>query len=172
MAPGIYPSSKLKPTSKPKPPLRLSELSTPPGLPAGQRCRHRARYQQRPARGVSHRPQDQVRRIDPDVGRRGVRTGDRRKDVAIDRLINAIAKTQETVYVPLTLEIAEHGGLLRTRALASEDRDISIIDGYIVSTACDLAHQSAVTILTGDPNDMTILVDLTRRSNIAVKVMG
>lgn len=40
------------------------------------------------------------------------RTGDPRKDVPVNRLINAIAKTQETVYVPLTLEIAEHGGLV------------------------------------------------------------
>ena len=97
------------------------------------------------------------------------RTGDPRKDVLVDRLIKAIAKTQDTIYVPLTLEIAEYGGLLRTRA---EDPDISIVDGYIVSTANDLAHQSAVTILTGDNDDMNVLVDLTRRSNIAVEVVG
>jgi len=100
------------------------------------------------------------------------RTGDPRKDVAIDRLINTIANTQETVYVPLTLEIAEHGGLLRTRARADGHPDISMIDGYIGATASNLARHSAVTILTGDPDDMKVLVDLTRRTNIAVKVAG
>jgi hypothetical protein len=95
------------------------------------------------------------------------RTGDPRKDVPVNRLINAIAKTQETVYVPLTLEIAEYGGMLRTRA---QDPDISMIDGYTVSTANDLADQSAVTILTGDPDHMKALVDITRRTNIAVEL--
>jgi len=69
----------------------------------------------------------------------------------------------------VTLEIAEYGGLLRTRAA---NPDISMVDGYIVSTANDLAHQSAVTILSGDPKDMNVLVDLTRRTNIAVEVTG
>jgi hypothetical protein len=44
-----------------------------------------------------------------------------------------------------------------------------MVDGYFVSTANDLAHQSGVTILTGDPDHMKALVDITRRSNIAVK---
>jgi hypothetical protein len=95
------------------------------------------------------------------------RTGDPRKDVLVNRLIKAIAKTQETVYVDLTLEIAEYGGLLRTRA---DDPGISMVDGYLVSTANHLAHQSAVTVLTGDLDHIKTLVDITRRSNIAVNV--
>jgi hypothetical protein len=97
------------------------------------------------------------------------RTGHPHKDALINRLIKAIAKTQETVYVPLTLEIAEYGGLLRTRA---DDPDISMVDGYLVSTANDLADQSAVTVLTADLDHLKTLVDITRRSNIAVKVVG
>jgi hypothetical protein len=93
------------------------------------------------------------------------RTGDPRKEVLVDRFINAVAKTQDTVYVPLTLEIAAYGGLLRTRA---NDPDISMVDSYIVSTAEELSHRTAVTVLTGDPTDIQILVDLTRRPNIAV----
>ena len=45
-----------------------------------------------------------------------------------------------------------------------------MIDAYIVATADDLADHSAVTILTGDPEDMKLLVSLTRRTNIAVDV--
>lgn len=34
------------------------------------------------------------------------RTGDPRKDLATDRLINAISRRQQRVYLPLTLELA------------------------------------------------------------------
>lgn len=98
------------------------------------------------------------------------RTGDPRYDVPVDRLINAMRRRQEMVYVPLTLQIAERAGGLRTQARASEHPDISMIDAYIVATADDLADHSAVTILTGDPEDMKLLVSLTRRTNIAVDV--
>ena len=44
------------------------------------------------------------------------RTGDPRYDVPVDRLINAMRRRQEMVYVPLTLQIAERAGGLRTQA--------------------------------------------------------
>jgi predicted nucleic acid-binding protein len=98
------------------------------------------------------------------------RTGDPRKDVPVDRLINAMRRRQQRVYVPLTLEIAERAGVLRTQARASGHPDISVTDAHIVATADDLANHSAVTILTGDPEHMKVLVELTRRPNIAVDV--
>jgi len=100
------------------------------------------------------------------------RTGDPRKDVAVDRFINAMRRRQVRVYVPLTLEIAERAGVLRTQARASGHPDISVTDAHIVATADDLANHSAVTILTGDPEHMKVLVELTHRTNIAVDVPG
>ncbi len=102
------------------------------------------------------------------------RTGDPRKDVdvAVDRFINAMRRRQVSVYVPLTLEIAERAGVLRTQARASGHPDISVTDAHIVAMADDLANHSAVTILTGDPEHMKVLVELTRRTNIAVDVPG
>jgi hypothetical protein len=41
------------------------------------------------------------------------RSGDPRKDVLVDRLINAMRKRQERVYLPLDLELAERAGALR-----------------------------------------------------------
>ncbi len=101
-----------------------------------------------------------------------VRTGDPRYDVPVDRLTNAMRSRQENVYTPLTLDIAERAGVLRTEALRSCDRDISAIDAMIAATADDLADHCAVTILTGDPEDMKLLIGLTRRTNIAVDAPG
>jgi hypothetical protein len=101
-----------------------------------------------------------------------VRTGDPRVDTTVDRLINAI-RTEDDVYVPLTVQAASRAGVLRTQALASSgDRDISTTDAQIVGTAEQLSDKAAVTILTSDPDDMNLLVGLTRRTNIAVDVPG
>jgi hypothetical protein len=86
----------------------------------------------------------------------------------VDRFINAIRRRQVSVYIPLTLEVAERAGVLRAQALKSAKREISVTDAHIVAMADDLAYHSAVTILTGDPDDMKLLVGVTRRTNIAV----
>lgn len=101
-----------------------------------------------------------------------IRTGDPRYDVPVDRLTNAMRSRQENVYIPLTLDIAERAGVLRTEALRSSDQDISAIDALIAATAEELSHHSAVTILTSDPDDIGLLVNLTRRTNIAVDAPG
>ncbi len=101
-----------------------------------------------------------------------IRTGEPRHDVIVDRLINTLRGEQEDVYVPLTVEIATRAGVLRTQALASSNQDISAIDAQIVATAEELSHHSAVTILTSDTNDIGVLVNLTRRTNIAVDIPG
>lgn len=100
-------------------------------------------------------------------------SGDPRKEVLVNRFINAIAKTQETVFLPLTrLALAKRAGAVRAEAQANSTREISPIDALIVATAEELSHRSAVTIITGDPKDMQVLVNITRRINIAVNVPG
>jgi predicted nucleic acid-binding protein len=100
-----------------------------------------------------------------------IRTGNRRYDTPVDRLINAIRGEFE-VYLPLTVEAASRAGILRTEALASSGRDISAIDAQIVAMAAERSDICAMTILTADPDDIGLLVDLTRRANIAVDVPG
>ena len=96
-------------------------------------------------------------------------SGDPRKEVSVDRFINALIKTQGSVYLPLTsVALAKRAGALRTEVKESKRRKVSPIDALIVAIAEDLSLTSAVTILTGDPKDIQALVDITRRPNIAV----
>lgn len=101
-----------------------------------------------------------------------MRSGEPRHDVPVDRLIKTLRGAQEDVYVQLTVPIAIRAGTLRAQALKSARREISVTDAHIVAMADDLAYHSAVTILTGDPDDMKLLVGVTRRTNIAVDVPG
>jgi hypothetical protein len=101
-----------------------------------------------------------------------VHTGDPRHDVPVDRLIKTLRGAQEDVYVHLTVPIALRAGTLRSQALKSAKREISVTDAHIVAMADDLADHSAVTILTEDPDDMKLLVGVTRWTNIAVDVPG
>ena len=48
---------------------------------------------------------------------------------------------------------------------------MSTTDAQVVALAEQRSHVIAVTILTGDRIDISLLVDLTRRSNIAVDVV-
>jgi hypothetical protein len=96
-------------------------------------------------------------------------SGDPRKEAPVDRFINALIKTQGSIYLPLTsLALAKRAGALRTEAKQSKGKKISPIDALIVAIAEDLSLRSAVTILTGDPKDIQTLVNITRRPNIAV----
>lgn len=98
-----------------------------------------------------------------------VRSGHRRSDVLVDRLIKAIGAEGGT-YAPLTVNAAVRAGVLRAEASRQSRRKISTTDAQIVAIADEMSHQRAVTIITGDPHDINLLVGLTRRSNIAVDV--
>lgn len=99
-----------------------------------------------------------------------VRSGHRRSDVLIDRLINAIGAERD-VYAPLTVAAAIRAGVLRGEASRQSRRDISTTDAQIVAIAEELSYKCAVTIITGDPHDISPLVGLTRRTNVAVDVV-
>jgi predicted nucleic acid-binding protein len=98
-----------------------------------------------------------------------VRSGHRHSDVLVDRLIKAIG-AEGDIYAPLTVNAAVRAGVLRTEASRQSRRKISTTDAQIVAIAEELSHQCAVTIITGDPHDLNLLVGLTHRSNIAVDV--
>lgn len=100
-----------------------------------------------------------------------VRTGNPRYDTPVDRLINTI-RGEDGVYLPLTVQAASRAGVLRTEALASSDREISATDAQIVGMAEERSGICAMTILTTDPDDINLLVGLTRRANIAVDPLG
>ncbi len=96
-----------------------------------------------------------------------VRSGHRGPDTLVDRLIKAIGAEGE-IYAPLTVEAAMRAGVLRTEALSLSRHDVSTTDAQIVAMAEERSHVCAVTIITGDPDDINLLVGLTRRTNIAV----
>ncbi len=98
-----------------------------------------------------------------------VRSGHRRSDVLVDRLIKAIG-AEGDIYAPLTVDAAVRAGVLRAEASRQSRRAISTTDAQIVAIAEELSHKCAVTIITGDPHDINLLVGLTRRGNIAVDV--
>lgn len=100
-----------------------------------------------------------------------VRSGHRRSDALVDRLIKAIG-AEGDIYAPLTVETATRAGVLRTEALPLSRDYISTTDAQIVAMAEERSHICAVTIVTGDPDDINLLVGLTRRTNIAVDVPG
>jgi predicted nucleic acid-binding protein len=98
-----------------------------------------------------------------------VRSGNRRSDALVDRLIKAIGAEGE-IYAPLTIEAAVRAGVLRSEASRGSRRDISTTDAQVVAMAEERSYRCAVTIITGDPRDINVLVGLTRRTNIAVDV--
>jgi predicted nucleic acid-binding protein len=89
--------------------------------------------------------------------------------VLVNRLIKAIG-AEDDIYAPLTVHAAVRAGVLRAEASRQSPREISTTDAQIVAIAEELSHTRAVTIITGDPHDINLLVGLTRRSNIAVDV--
>lgn len=100
-----------------------------------------------------------------------VRSGQRGPDALIDRLIKAIGAVDD-VYAPLTPAAATRAGVLRTEALRLSRRDIPTTDAQVVAMAEERSYVCAVTIITGDPDDINLLVGLTHRTNIAVDVPG
>ncbi len=98
-----------------------------------------------------------------------VRSGQRDSDALVDRLVKAIGVD---VYVPLSVAAATRAGALRTEALRRTHHIISPIDAQLVAIAEERSRVCAVTIITGDPRDINLLVELTHRTNIAVDVPG
>lgn len=99
-----------------------------------------------------------------------VRTGRRATDVPVDRLIKAIGAEGE-MFLPLDVAAASRAGVLRAQALAAGGRLISTTDAQVVAIAEQRSALNAVTIITGDRIDVELLVDLTRRPNIAVALV-
>jgi hypothetical protein len=98
-----------------------------------------------------------------------VRSGQRRSDALVDRLIKAVG-AENDIYAPLTVGVATRAGVPRTEALSLSRHDISTTDAQVVAMAEERSRICAVTIITGDPEDINLLVGLTRRPNIAVDV--
>lgn len=99
-----------------------------------------------------------------------VRSGLRGPDTLTDRLIKAIG-ADEDLYLPLSVAAATRAGVLRTEAQPSTRRNISTTDAQIVAMAEERSFRCAVTIVTGDPRDIDLLVGLTRRTNVAIDVL-
>lgn len=99
-----------------------------------------------------------------------VRSGVRRTDVLIDRLITSIGPLDE-VFVPLTVATATRAGVLRSAARRSAGRQVSTTDAQIVAIAEERSFHNAVTIVTTDAVDVGLLVDLTRRPNVAIDLV-
>jgi predicted nucleic acid-binding protein len=98
-----------------------------------------------------------------------VRSGQRRTDTLLDRLVKAIG-AEGDIYAPLTAQAAARAGVLRAEATRRSNSTISTTDAQIVAMAEERSYICAVKIITGDPYDIKLLVDLTHRTNIAVDV--
>ena len=81
-------------------------------------------------------------------------------------MIKAIG-AEGDIYAPLTVEAATRAGVLRTEALPLSRDYISTTDAQIVAMAEERSHICAVTIVTGDPDDINLLVGLTRRTSVS-----
>lgn len=99
-----------------------------------------------------------------------VRSGLRGPDTLTDRLLKAIG-AEDDLYLPLNMSAASRAGVLRAEAQPLTRRDISTTDAQVVALAEERSYRGAVTIVTGDPRDIDLLVGLTRRTNIAVDVL-
>ena len=99
-----------------------------------------------------------------------VRSGRRRTDVQVDRLLAAIGPG-ESVFAPLTITAASRAGVLRASAQRGRRRPISAIDAQIVAIAEERSFGRAITIVTGDARDIRALDDVTGRPNIAVETL-
>jgi len=78
---------------------------------------------------------------------------------------------KDDMFLPLDIAAARRAGVLRAQALAAGGRLISPTDAQVVALAEQRSSRNAVTIITGDRMDIQLLVDLTRRPNIAVALV-
>lgn len=103
-----------------------------------------------------------------------IRTGSPRSDTNVDRVIAAITNPDdpESHWLDLTVANSNRAGVLRTlgmnaRVTGAKTR-ISPVDAQVTALAEERSIHTAVTILTSDPDDIQLLVDLTGAPNIAV----
>jgi predicted nucleic acid-binding protein len=101
-------------------------------------------------------------------------TGEPSRDVPIGRLLDVVTGGEDG-YVPLTDEIAKRAGALLHQVRESNAPIAGVdapIDAMVAATAEDLSADTAVTILTTDPEEIGAMVGVTVRTNIAVDVPG
>lgn len=91
-------------------------------------------------------------------------------DAPLNRLLKTLADPSDPNRFLLfaDLEITRRAGALRTDGM-QRGRDISATDAEVVAHAERLSRTRAVTVVTSDRQDIPLLVDLTRRPNIAVE---
>lgn len=104
------------------------------------------------------------------------KTVDPRRDAPVDHLFSMIAPPgRPTGYLlGLTHSHAERAAVLRTQAISrTEGRKgrVSVTDAHIAAMAEERSYHNAVTILTSDPDDLRLLVELTGARNIGVQVV-
>lgn len=105
-------------------------------------------------------------------------TGDDRIDFGINRVRSAIANQaavrQSKPLLPTELTFAR-SGVLRTLAIAARPDGpktrISPTDAQIVALAEERSLYGPVTIITGDPRDIRLLVEVTGARNIGVQAV-
>lgn len=104
-------------------------------------------------------------------------TGNPRLDANMHRLLNRLAPSDDLDLLVLdaSFPVANRAAALRTRAItsgaATTKRPISVTDAQLVALAEERSIVNAVTILTSDPADIRLLVELTGATNIAVQVV-
>ena len=106
-----------------------------------------------------------------------IRTGSPRYDTSVDLVISGITDptNPEAPWLDLTVTNTNRAGVLRTlgmnaRVTGAKTR-ISAVDAQVVAIAEERSIRSAVTILTSDPSDIQLLVELTGAPNIAVQAV-
>ena len=94
----------------------------------------------------------------------------------VDRLIEEISG-EEDVLIALTPESAGRAGELRHKALARSPREKgsrmnSLTNcAVVVSAAEELSDTRSVMIVTDDPDDINLLIEITGRTNIGVDLL-
>jgi rRNA maturation endonuclease Nob1 len=106
-----------------------------------------------------------------------IRTGSPRSDTNLDRVIAALTNRDDpdAHWLGLTVANSNRAGVLRTlgmnaRVTGAKTR-ISPVDAQVVAIAEERSANNAVTILTSDPEDIQLLVDLTGAPNIGVQAV-
>ena len=106
------------------------------------------------------------------------RSGKPDVDANINRLPKRLAgaTSPNPYYLDVPERIADRAALLRiqgttARGSSARRRPISVTDAQLVALAEDRSSTNAVTILTTDPDDIMLLVDLTGATNIAVQAV-
>lgn len=104
-------------------------------------------------------------------------TGNPRQDAPTRQLLRRLNNEQapDECLLHLTLETVARSAALRTRAISSRPAgvkgEVSPVDAQVVALAEERSAYRPVAIVTSDPDDIQLLVDLTGQRNIAVLVV-